>query len=432
VTGGVKKNDKTGKGEDAMAKYFDDLETRDPDEREAALFEALRDQVRRAQQDAPGFASLLSEVSADKVTDRAALAQLPVIRKSDLMALQNEAPPFGGLTTRAASTFPHIFQSPGPIYEPGMDTPDWWRFGRALYAARIRADDTVLNSFAYHLTPAGHMLESAARALGATVIPGGVGNTEAQVMAAADLEAGAYVGTPDYLRVLLEKADDTGRKLCLTRALVSGGPLFPSLRESYRTRGIRCLQCYGTADVGLIAFESADDEGLPLDGMVIDEGVIVEIVRPGTGSPVAEGEVGEVLVTALNPDYPLMRFATGDLSAMIPGHSACGRTNGRIRGWMGRADQTTKVKGMFVRPEQVAAVLARHPEAGRARLTVSRADEQDVMTLQVEAETSDNDLSRRLEETLRDVLKLRGQVDLVSPGALPNDGKVIDDTRKFD
>ena len=415
-----------------MSDYYDELETRDPGDREAALFAALRTQIAEAKASAPGMAELLAEVDADAVTDRTALARLPVLRKGDLVERQAHRPPFGGLTTRSAATFPHIFQSPGPIYEPGMDTPDWWRFGRALYAAGIRAGDVVHNTFAYHLTPAGHMMESGAQALGAAVIPGGVGNTEAQVTAAADVRATAYVGTPDFLRAMIEKADEIGKSLAIARALVSGGPLFPSLRELYHDRGIACLQCYGTADVGLIAYETASPDGQPNEGMVVDEGVILEIVRPGTGDPVEEGEVGEVLVTALNPDYPLMRFATGDLSASLSGQSPCGRTNLRIKGWMGRADQTTKVKGMFVRPEQVAEVVRRHPEVLKARLTVSRAEEQDIMTLQVEADPPSPELAQRVAETLRDVVKLRGEVEADIPGSLPNDGKVIDDIRKFD
>jgi len=414
-----------------MTDYFDEHETREPDERAAEQFETLRAILREALDLAPGMAAHLGAVEPETVADRAALAKLPVLRKSDLVERQRRDPPFGGLTPREATTFPHIFQSPGPIYEPGMDTPDWWRFGRAIYAAGVRAGDIVHNAFAYHLTPAGHMLESGARALGAVVIPGGVGNTEAQVTAARDLAATAYVGTPDFLKVMLERGDEIGASLRIGRALVSGGPLFPSLRAFYAERGISCLQCYGTADLGLIAYETRGQDGQPLEGMVVDEGVILEIVRPGTGDPVPEGEVGEVLVTALNADYPLIRFATGDLSAVLPGQSDCGRTNMRIRGWMGRADQTTKVKGMFVRPEQIAAVLARHPEAGRARLTVSRTDDRDEMALAVEAEGAEG-LAEAMTETLRDVLKLRGTVECVAPGSLPNDGKVIDDTRKFD
>jgi phenylacetate-CoA ligase len=412
-----------------MTDFHDDLETRDPVVREAALFEYLRGQIARAQAEAPGMARHLGGVEAAAVSGRAELATLPVLRKSALIEMQKADPPFGGLTTRPAGEFDHVFQSPGPIYEPGLSSvPDWWRIARALHAAGFRRGDIVHNSFAYHLTPAGQMLESAARALGCAVLAGGVGNTEAQVNAAADVGVSGYVGTPDFLKVMLDKAVETGRDLSAIRhALVSGGPLFPSLRQEYRDRGVACLQCYATADVGLIAYETS-----ALEGMVIDEGVIMEIVRPGTGDPVPEGEVGEVLVTALNPDYPLIRFATGDLSAVMAGASPCGRTNMRIKGWMGRADQTTKVKGMFIHPEQIAEVLRRHPEVVKARLTVTRAGERDAMSLAVEAESPSPELAAAVRETMQAVLKLRGEVEADVPGSLPNDGKVIDDLRKLD
>ncbi len=403
-----------------------DLETRDPAERDASLFECLRAQIRDIQARAPGLSEHLGAVDATAVTGREALAQLPVLRKSALMALQAANPPFGGLTTRPASEFSWMFQSPGPIYEPGMDVPDWWRFGRAIRAAGIGPGDVVHNSFAYHLTPAGHMFDNGARAVGAAVIAGGVGNTEAQVTAASDLGATAYAGTPDFLNVMLEKAAELGRDLAIKTALVSGGPLFPSLRQSYTDRGIACLQCYGTADLGLISYETVGEDG-PNPGMVVDEGVILEIVRPGTGDPVPDGEVGEVLVTLLNADYPLIRFATGDMSAVLEGQSSCGRTNMRIKGWMGRADQTTKVKGMFVRPEQIAEIVKRLG-LGRARLTVDRKDEADLMHLSYEGETTEAEA----ETAMRDVLKLRGTAERVDPESLPNDGKVIDDIRKFD
>ena len=416
-----------------MTEFHDDLETRDPAVRETALFENLRNQIARAQAKAPGIARHLGGVEAAAVTGRAALAALPVLRKSALIEMQRADPPFGGLTTRPANTFDRIFQSPGPIYEPGMAAAaDWWRFARAFHAAGFRRGDIIHNAYSYHLTPAGHMMESSARALGCTVLAGGVGNTEAQVNAAADVGVTGYVGTPDFLKVMLDKAGEIGRDLsAITRALVSGGPLYPSLRQEYADRGIRCLQCYGTADVGSIAYETVDGSGA-LEGMVVDEGVILEIVRPGTGDPVPEGEVGEVLVTALNPDYPLIRFATGDLSAVLPGASPCGRTNMRIKGWMGRADQTTKVKGMFVHPEQIAEVLRRHPEVVRARLTVTRVGEQDAMRLVVEAENPSPELAAAVRETMQAVLKLRGEVEAGIPGSLPNDGKVIDDIRKLD
>ncbi len=410
-----------------MADSFDELETRDPAAREASLFECLRAQIADAKGKAPGFARHLDGIDPGSVTDRAALARLPVLRKSALVEMQKADPPFGGLTTRPAGAFTHIFQSPGPIYEPGLDTPDWWRFARALWAGGLRRDDVVVNCFAYHLTPAGMMFDSGARAIGATVVPGGVGNTEAQVTAAADLGATAYAGTPDFLKALIEKADELGRPLKISKAIVGGGPLFPAVRQFYAGRGISCLQGYGTADLGSIAYESP-----AMQGMIIDEGAIVEIVRPGTGDPVPEGEVGEVLVTVLNADYPLIRFATGDLSAVLPGASPCGRTNMRIKGWMGRADQTTKVRGMFVRPEQVDAVVKRHPEVTKARLTVTRAEDQDTMTLAVETETPSPGLAAAIAETLREVVKLRGEVECSVPGSLPNDGKVVEDLRKFD
>ena len=410
-----------------MADHYDDLETRPPEERERSLFDRLRAQIAEAKAAAPGLARHLDGVEPGAITDRAALARLPVLRKAALVEMQRGDPPFGGLTTRPPQAFTHVFQSPGPIYEPGMDTPDWWRFARALWAGGLRPDDIVINCFAYHLTPAGHMFDSGARAVGATVIPGGVGNTEAQVAAAADLGATAYAGTPDFLKVMIEKADELGHALKIGKAIVGGGPLFPAVRQFYTDRGISCLQGYGTADLGSIAYESS-----AMEGMIVDEGAIVEIVRPGTGDPVPEGEVGEVLVTVLNADYPLVRFATGDLSAVLAGRSPCGRTNMRIKGWMGRADQTTKVRGMFVRPEQVDAVVKRHPEVLKARLTVTRADEQDVMTLAVETQSPSPELAAAIAETLRDVVKLRGEVECDIPGSLPNDGKVIDDLRKFD
>ncbi|MEM7506640.1 MAG: phenylacetate--CoA ligase family protein [Pseudomonadota bacterium] len=402
------------------------LEHRDPAAREASLFECLRAQLQDAVARAPGLARHLQGVTPTDVTDRAALAQLPVLRKTDLTQMQAARPPFGGLTTRAANEFTWMFQSPGPIYEPGLDTPDWWRFGRAIRAAGVAEGDVVHNSFAYHLTPAGHMLENGARAIGAVVIPGGVGNTEAQVKAAADLGATAYVGTPDFLATMLDKAAELGLTLAFDKAVVSGGPLFPAMRKDYAKAGIACLQCYGTADLGLIAYETGGVEG-PNPGMIVDEGVILEIVRPGTGDPLEPGEVGEAVVTVLNPDYPLTRFATGDLSAILPGESPCGRTNMRIKGWMGRADQTTKVKGMFVRPEQVGE-LVRRMGLTKARLTVDREGDSDRMHLSFEGEAK----PAAVADAMRDILKLRGTAEQVGIGALPNDGKVINDVRKFD
>src|SRR5690606_8809587 len=320
--------------------------------------------------------------------------------------------------------FENIFQSPGPIYEPGRRDGDWWRLGRFLHAAGVGPGDILHNCFGYHLTPAGMMFESAARAVGAATLPAGTGQTELQIRAAVDIGTTVYAGTPDYLKVMLDKADQMGERLRFTRAVVSGGALFPSLRQAYADRGIATAQCYATADLGLIAYESP-----AMEGLIVDERVIVEIVRPGTGDPVPEGEVGEVVVTTLNPDYPLVRFATGDLSAVLPGESPCGRTNMRIKGWMGRADQTTKIKGMFVRPEQVAALVARHPEILRARVVADRSGDMDVMTVLLETPAED---AAQYEGTVLDTLKLRGRVELVAPGSLPNDGKVIEDRRSYD
>lgn len=412
-----------------MSAYLDPLETRASAEREMSQFACLSALLAEALGRAPGLARHLGGLHPATVTDRAALARLPVLRKADLASLQKADPPFGGLTTRPAAEFTHLFQSPGPIYEPGRtDAPDWWRFARALWAGGLRPGDVVLNCFAYHLTPAGLMFDSGARALGASVVPGGVGNSEAQAIAAADLGVTAYAGTPDFLKVLMEKAAELGRELKITKAVVGGGPLFPQIRAFYAENGISCVQGYGTADLGSIAYEALGPGTAPTPYMVVDEGVIVEIVRPGTGDPVPEGEVGEVLVTLLNADYPLVRFATGDMSAISDAEPVCGRTGLKIKGWMGRADQTTKVRGMFVRPEQIAAVLARHPEVVKARLTVGRKDDADTMHLAAESENGD---PAALAATLRDVLKLRGEVSIVPPGSLPKDGKVIDDTRTF-
>lgn len=399
----------------------DTLEMRSADERARDLADALPHQVARAQA-LEGFAHL-REIDASDITDLDALARLPVLRKSDLVAAQSSAPPFGAMAGPLGS-FSHVFQSPGPIYEPGHIDDDWFRLGRFLRAAGLHNGDVIQNCFGYHLTPAGMMFRSGARAIGATVLPAGTGQTELQVRAAADVGSTAYAGTPDYLKAILEKADEMGIALSFAKAAVSGGALFPSLREFYTARGIDCLQCYATADLGLIAYESD-----ALEGMIVDEGVIVEIVTPGTGNPVPEGEVGEVVVTTLNPDYPLIRFATGDLSAVMPGQSPCGRTNMRIKGWMGRADQTTKIKGMFVRPEQVAELVARHPEIERARVIASRADERDVMTVRLESTASDGSA---FEASIADILKLKATVEIVAPGSLPRDGVVIEDTRSYD
>ena len=403
--------------------HFDDLETRSADQRAADLAQALPQQIARAQ-GLPGYGDTLKGVDASQITSAAALADLPVLRKSELGKAQAAQAPFGGFTTKPVTEFSHVFQSPGPIYEPSSNDPDWWRMGRFLHAAGIGAGDVVHNCFGYHLTPAGMIFESGARAVGATVLPAGTGQTELQVTAARDVGSTAYAGTPDYLKVILEKADAMGVELKITKAAVGGGALFPSLRAFYQERGITCLQSYATADLGNIAYESP-----AMEGLIVDEQVIVEIVTPGTGIPVAPGEVGEVVVTTLNPDYPLIRFATGDLSAVLEGESPCGRTNMRIKGWMGRADQTTKIKGMFVRPEQVAALVAQHEEIEKARVIASREGEADVMTVQIETAGVDKDAYAR---SVADLLKLKGRVELVAPGSLPRDGLVIEDTRSYD
>lgn len=406
-----------------MNKHFDSLETRSADERATALALALPAQVARAQA-LPGYGDALRGIEARAITCAADLARLPVLRKSGLSRAQSDAAPFGGLTTVPAHGFAHVFQSPGPIYEPGGISHDWWRMGRFLHACGVGRGDIVQNCFSYHLVPAGMIFESGARAVGATVLPAGTGQTELQVRAAHDIGVTAYAGTPDYLKVILDKAEEMGLALNIGKAAVGGGALFPSLRAEYAARGITCLQCYATADLGNIAYESAAQ-----DGMIVDEGVIVEIVTPGTGNPVAPGEVGEVVVTTLNPDYPLIRFATGDLSAVLPGESPCGRTNMRIRGWMGRADQTTKIKGMFVRPEQVAALVARHESISRARVIATREGEADVMTVRIEATGGDPDCYAG---SVTETLKLKGRIEIVPPGSLPNDGKVIEDLRSYD
>lgn len=405
--------------------HFDQLETRDPEQREIALFNMLPSLIQRAKELAPGWARHLADVDPKEVTDRAALAKLPILRKSSLSTLQAEQVPFGGFATASPSAMARIFMSPGPIFEPEGFGADWWRSARALFAAGFRKGDIVHNTFSYHLTPGAWIMDAGARALGCTVIPAGPGNTEQQLEFIARLKPTAYVGVPDYLKILLDKAKETGRNItAFQRALVSGGALYPSLRQEYRERGIAVFQTYATADVGVIAYESP-----ALEGMIVDEGMIVEIVQPGTGDPLPPGEVGEVVVTCFNRDYPMIRLATGDLSAVMEGVSPCGRTNMRIRGWLGRADQTTKVKGMFVHPQQVVAVGKRYPELGRVRLVVSRSGEQDVMTLLAEAPTQDPALAVRIAETLQEVTKLRGTVELRPLGSLPNDGKIIADER---
>jgi phenylacetate-CoA ligase len=417
------------------ANPFDTLEQRDPAEREAALFAALVPLLQHARRHASAAAAQLDGIDLQSVRSRVELAKLPVVRKPELLQrqqAQRAQDPFGGFAAigwgaRAAAgeAALRVFQSPGPIYEPQGHHADHWRAARALHAAGFRAGDLVHNSFSYHLTPAGAMMEAGAHALGCTVLPGGVGQTELQLQAIVDLRPDGYVGTPSFLKILLDKAGEGGLPIAsMRKALVSGEALPAALRERFTAHGIAAYQCYATADLGLIAYETPAREGL-----VIDEGVIVEIVRPGTGDPVADGEVGEVVVTTLNADYPLIRFGTGDLSAVLPGPCPTGRTNTRIRGWLGRADQTTKVRGMFVQPAQVARIAERHPQVRRARLVVSGEVGNDRMTLRAEVACAEEGLVERLIETIRDVTKLRGEVELLSPGSLPNDGKVIEDTR---
>ncbi|QIE57549.1 phenylacetate--CoA ligase [Pikeienuella piscinae] len=411
-----------------MTRHYDELETRSADERAADIAAKLPRLIAGAMGAAPGLASHLDGVDPAAVADLNGLAKLPVLRKSDLHAAQKAAPPFGGFARPPGATH-HVFQSPGPIYEPGGTGRDWWRMGRSLFAAGIGPGDIVQNCFSYHLTPAGMMFENGAAAVGASVLPAGTGQTELQAQAAADIGVTAYTGTPDYLKVILDKAAELGLDLSrLKKAVVGGGALFPSLRAEYAERGITCLQGYGTADLGSIAYESPGPDGA-VEGMVVDEGVLVEVVTPGTGDPVAEGEVGEVVVTTFNLDYPLIRFATGDLSAVLPGESPCGRTNMRIKGWMGRADQTAKVKGMFVRPEQVATLVARHDEVLKARVIVTRSGEQDSMLVRLEATGGD---VAAFEASVVAALKLKGAVEVVVPGSLPKDGKVIDDQRSYE
>lgn len=406
--------------------YYDRQEVRDPIEREVAVFHALPGLLRHAIDNAPGFAERLAGIDPDRVTSRTALAALPLLRKSELPALQGRALPFGRLNATSLPRLARIFASPGPIYDPEGARSDYWRFARAMYAAGFRAGDIVHNSFSYHLTPAGSMAESGARALGCPVVPGGTGQTELQLRAIADIRPRAYVGTPSFLLILLEKGRELGLETSsLKRALVSGEAFLPATRDRLQAEfGIEAHQCYASADLGLIAYETMAREGL-----MVDEALIVEIVRPGTGDPVPAGEVGEVVVTLFNPDYPLIRFATGDLSAVLPGRSPCGRTNMRIRGWLGRADQTTKVRGMFVHPHQIAEIAGRHEAVKRARLVVTQSGDRDEMRLLCEVAGEPAGLADAVGETARGITGLRAAVELVAPGSLPNDGRVIDDRR---
>ncbi len=412
-----------------MSLHFDQLETRDPETRERELFGALPAQLAHAKTNAPYFARLLADVDINRIDSRDALASLPVTRKSMLHELQAQAMPFGGLTAVATSRLGRLFVSPGPIYDPEGRAADFWGTARVLFAAGFRAGDIVHNTFSYHLTPAGSMFETGAHALDCAVIPAGVGQTEMQVATIAALKPVAYAGTPSFLKVLLEKADELRVDVSsIRKAVVSGEAFLPPVQQLLKSRGIDAFQAYGSADLGMIAYESPARQGL-----IVTENMIVEIVRPGTGDPVAAGEVGEVVVTTFNRDYPLIRFATGDLSAVVPdwasNPSACGRTNMRIKGWMGRADQTTKVRGMFIHPHQVAEIVRRHPQVARARLVVTQIDGNDAMSLLCESAGAVDEL--QVANAIRDITKLRGEVRVVSPGSLPNDGKVIEDQRSY-
>jgi len=411
---------------------YDALEARRPEEREAALMAALPKQLAHAMRNAPGWARILKNVDPASVTTRAALARLPVTRKSDLAELQKGMPPLGGLNATPVEKLAKLFASPGPVYDPEGQGADWWRTARSLYAAGFRSGDLVLNGFSYHFTPAASMVESGARAVGCTVVPGGTGQTEMQAAAIHDLRVSAFGGTPSFLKLIVEKADELKIDVgSLKKAIVGAEYLPPALRQAMAARGIRVLQLYATADIGLLAYESGMPDGKVNEGMILDESLILEIVRPGTGDPVNTGDVGEVALTSLNPDYPLIRFGTGDLSAVLAGTSPCGRTNMRIKGWMGRADQTTKVRAMFVTPKQIGEVLRRHKEVLKARLVVEGETGNDRMTLKCEAQERPPGLAAAIVASIRDVTKLRGEVELVAPGSLPNDGKVIDDTRKY-
>ena len=420
-----------------MTDFYDALETRSPTEREVALMAALPLQVAHAQTHSAAMGELLAGVEARQVIDRAALARLPVIRKGELHQRQKTGraagrDAFGGFAAVGyGASMPRVFASPGPIYEPEGTARDYWRMARAIHAAGFRSGELIHNCFSYHFVPAGSMMESGAHALGCTVFPGGTGQTEQQVEAMAELRPAGYIGTPSFLKIIVEKAAAMGQLLpSVTKAMVGGEAFTPNLRDWFCERGIDAYQCFATADLGLIAYETSAREGL-----VLDEGVIAEIVRPGTGDPVADGEVGELVITTLNTDYPLIRFGTGDLSAVLPGRCPTGRSNTRIRGWMGRADQTVKIRGMFVHPAQVADIARRFPEVLKARLVVSGEMASDAMTLQVEAAAADSGaqtvLSQRIGEAVRDITKLRGSVELHRPGSLPNDGKVIEDARSY-
>ena len=411
-----------------MPDFFDVLETRDPALREEQQFDELKKQLHNARDHAPAYAEILADVDIASVNDRITLAAIPLTRKSDIAKRQSELPPLGGYAAAPMDSFYNVFASPGGIFEPGAARDDYWNFARGLYAAGIRAGDLIHNTFSYHFTPAGLMVDSAARALGCPVFPGGIGQTELQIQVMARLKPRAYCGTPSFLKIILDKAAEMKISVdTLSLGLVGGEALPGSLRTELSDSGVDVVQFYGTADLGMVAYESSAKEG-----MILEEKVIVEIVRPGTGEPVAEGEVGEIVVTTLSPEYPLIRFATGDLSAFMSGNSPCGRTNRRIKGWMGRADQTAKVRGMFVHPSQVASVVSRHDELLRARLVIGRVDNQDVMTLKCEIENHQESIEQLIEQSVREICKLRADIELCPAGALPNDGVVIEDARPLD
>lgn len=410
-----------------MGEHFDALETRSDDQREADLMAALPGQIAHAKQNSAFFGELYKDVDPMAVNNRDALRELPVVRKPDVQEAQKANPPFGGLNAVPVTEMAHVFMSPGPIYEPDSWARDHWRYARALYAAGFRPGDIVHNTLSYHLTPAGNLVETGCKAIGCAVFPGGVGNTEIQVDAIEVLRPTAYAGTPSFLRILLEKADELGKdSSSFKKASVGAEPLPPSVRQWFEDRGIVTTQGYGTADIGLIAYES-----LPVEGMILDEGLILEICRPGTGEPVEEGEVGEIVVTTFNSIYPLIRYGTGDMTAILPGKSACGRTNTRIKGWMGRADQSAKVRGMFVHAKLVGEIVARHPEVDKARIVITNPDNRDAMVLKAEASSGDAALLDALKQSVTTVTKLRGDVEIVEPDSLPNDGIVVEDAREF-
>lgn len=410
-----------------MTDFFDALETRSPRQREAEQVAEVAAQVAHAKANCPAWAHILATVNPADITDVGAIAKLPVTRKSALIELQKSSMPFGGMVDGSKAHMNYVFTSPGPIYEPGFDVPDAWRFARALHAGGLRKGDLVQNCFSYHFTPAGSMFDSAAKAMGCTVIAAGVGNTEMQAQSFHNLKPSAYIGTPSFLKIILEKADELGLdSSSVKRAVVGGEPFLPPLQAFFKARGMQVLQGYATADLGNVAYEVSGSEG-----MLLDEGIYLEIVRPGTGDPVAPGEVGEIVVTTFNPHYPLIRFATGDMSAFMDGQSPCGRTSQRIKGWMGRADQSTKVRGMFVRPEQVAELANKHDEIGKIRLTVDQVDGKDSMLVACETDVPSDALLAAVTDNVRNVIHLRGDVQLVASGSLANDGKVIDDQRQF-